>query len=78
MEEMSQLGFVGSGNKLQRPKRGPWSLGNTKAERMCLRGGNWDRGKARGRGGAAERQSRPWGSREWEKMWACSRERRAC
>ena len=36
MEEVSQLGCVGSGNKLQRQKKGPWSSGKRKAERKYL------------------------------------------
>ena len=32
MEEVSQLGCVGSGNKLQRQKKSPWSLGEKKAK----------------------------------------------
>ena len=33
---MSQLGYMGSNNKLQRQKKGPWSLGERKAKVMCL------------------------------------------
>ena len=44
MEEVSRLGCVGLGKKLQRQKKGPWSLGGRKAERMRL--GNGQRGKA--------------------------------
>ena len=29
---MSQLGCIGSGNKLQKPKEGPWSLGEGKGK----------------------------------------------
>lgn len=33
---MSHLGCVGSGDKLQKQKKGPWSLGGGKAEVRCL------------------------------------------
>lgn len=36
MEEASQLGCLGSGNKLQRHKKDPGSLGKRKTERMHL------------------------------------------
>ena len=36
MEELSQLSCVGSENKLQRQRKGPWSLGMRKTERTCL------------------------------------------
>ena len=36
---MSQLGCVGSGNKLQKQKKGPWSLGKGEREKgMRLEG----------------------------------------
>ena len=33
---MSHLVYVGLGNKLQRQKKGPWSLGKRMTERTCL------------------------------------------
>ena len=36
---MSQLGCVDSGNKLQKQKKGPWSLGEGKAKVTPLVGG---------------------------------------
>ena len=42
---MNQLGCVGSGNKLQRERKGPWGLGERKAKLMCLQEGR--RGRRR-------------------------------
>ena len=36
VEEVSQLGCMGSGNKLQKQKKGPGSSGESKAERRHL------------------------------------------
>ena len=44
---MNQLGCVGSGNKLQRERKGPWGLGERKAKLMCLQEGR--RGRRRER-----------------------------
>lgn len=35
IQKVSYLGWVGSGNELQRQRKGSWNLGKRKAERMC-------------------------------------------
>ena len=66
-EEVSPLGCVDSGNKLQRQKEGPWSLGGRRAEKMHLPG-RAERGWAcsrvcapgeKGGGGPRPRKSAP-------------------
>ena len=43
--EVRQLACIVSGNRLQRRKKGPWSLGESRAVVMHLGGGGWGEGK---------------------------------
>ena len=49
VEEVSQLGCMGSGNKIQKQKKGPWSLGENKAK-VRHPGRKKGKGKAQGMG----------------------------
>ena len=63
---MSQLGYICSGNKLQRQKKGPWSLGERKAKVTCL-----EKEKRGGKGTECSRESIM--GIEGGKAWAYSR-----
>ena len=73
VEKRSQLGCVGSGNKLQRQKKGPSSLGESKAKVMHL--GTKKRGKRKVQVHSREREhtrERRWGGSKGGECTYCN------
>ena len=66
VEEMSQLGCMDSVNKLQKQKKGLWSLGEGMQRYV-------PEGKRGGKGQACSQESSPEERRGRVKVWACSR-----